>query len=58
MKIFNITRGELTSEEKTAINVIANITCADLSCEFCPLNVKNSPCLPVIANKLKLVKEK
>ncbi len=57
MKIINVTHGELTPEEKTAINVLANIKCEELSCEFCPLNVGNfQQCISDDAKRLMLKK--
>lgn len=57
MRIFNVTRGELTAEEKTAINILANIECSELDCEFCPLNVRGEKCLAVTAKKMKIKEE-
>lgn len=53
MKVVNITRGELTPEEKTAINVLASIDCSDLDCEFCPINNKEGVCVHVMAMRAK-----
>jgi len=55
MNVINVIHAELTPEEKTAINVLANIKCDELTCEFCPLNTgKFQDCISDIAKKLKI----
>jgi hypothetical protein len=51
MKIENIMRATLTPEEKTALNVIAEIDCKDLGCEYCPFN-SVSCCIVSLANSI------
>ena len=54
MNVINITRAELTPEEKTAINVLANVECYYLTCEFCPVqNHKDRKCLRNQARRIQ-----
>ena len=48
----------LTPEEKTALNIIANIDCTGIDCDYCPLkNEAFQPCVVDVANKVNPIEE-